>query len=160
MKETTQHTEATEVPKPAEPIDPSQVSKPEEASEETKIDEMLRFIENIDDEIEKHKNFDEINSKITGVPVRFVLVPVKNFIKSFKNSKINKLEGKEGEGISLYTYVKIPDKILSEYSTMLNHILDFRQENCIRDRVFEGYRESGNIVFNKNSQISHLIAFE
>jgi hypothetical protein len=37
---------------------------------------------------------------------------------------------------------------------MLKNILDFKAVNCIRDRVFEGYRESGNIIFNKNSKIS------
>jgi hypothetical protein len=53
----------------------------EEEEAESKIDEMLRIIENIDSEIEKHKHFKEINEEIAGVPIRFVLVPIKHFVK-------------------------------------------------------------------------------
>jgi hypothetical protein len=114
----------------------------EEEGAESKIDEMLRIIENIDSEIEKHKHFKEINEEIAGVPIRFVLVPIKNFIDNCN------VEPKYG---------KLPDTTLNDYSTMLKNMLDFKAENCIRDRVFEGYRESGNIIFNRNSKISKSI---
>jgi hypothetical protein len=114
----------------------------EEEEAESKIDEMLRIIENIDSEIEKHKHFKEINEEIAGVPIRFVLVPIKNFIEDCK---------------VVPKYGKLPDTVLNDYSTMLKNILDFKAENCIRDRVFEGYRESGNIIFNRNSKISKSI---
>jgi hypothetical protein len=103
---------------------------------------MLRIIENIDSEIEKHKHFKEINEEIAGVPIRFVLVPIKHFIE---DSELR------------LQYCKLTDKTLDDYSTMLKNILDFKAVNCIRDRVFEGYRDSGNIIFNKNSDISKEI---
>jgi hypothetical protein len=110
---------------------------------------MLRVIENIDTLIENHKHFKEINEKITGVPIRFILVPLKPFLKYNPQNITTFFE--EGR------YAKLPDTILDEYSKMLKNILDFKAENCIRDLVYESYRDSGNIIFNKNSDISKEI---
>jgi hypothetical protein len=110
---------------------------------------MLRLIENIDTLIENHKHFKEINEKISGVPIRFILVPLKPFLKYSSQNIPNFFE--EGR------YAKLPDTILDEYSKMLKNILDFKAENCIRDLVYESYQDSGNIIFNKNSDISKEI---
>lgn len=146
-----------EVEKPAQTENPTEKEVPVQDSNalglpkerETKIDEMLRVIENIDTLIENHKNFKEINEKITGVPIRFILVPLKPFLKYNPQNITTFFE--EGR------YAKLPDTILDEYSKMLKNILDFKAENCIRDLVYESYRDSGNIIFNKNSDISKEI---
>jgi hypothetical protein len=103
---------------------------------------MLEVLEEVDVEIEKHILFEEINPKITGVPIRFVLVPLKHFIKDYEVSP---------------NFIKLSDDNLNDYAQMLNDILDFSIENCIRNRVFENYPESGNIIYNKNSIIAQEI---
>jgi hypothetical protein len=47
--------------------------------------------------------------------------------------------------------------MLNYLTQSLMNILDFKAENCIRDLVYESYRDSGNIIFNKNSDMSKEI---
>ena len=102
------------------------------------VGEIKKLIENIDADIRKHNHFVKIkDTNITGVPVRFALIPIKQLL----DIKIEKL------------YVKLKGTTIDKFTVMLQEIQDFNFFNCIRNRVFDSYSVSGNIIFNENSEI-------
>ncbi len=111
------------------------------------VKEMFNIIDKIDSNIKEYKYFDKLirnnEYEVTGVPIRFVLVPIRHLIN---------LEPKVAK-----CYLKIDEEIIKQYSKILHEILDFNTPNCVRNRIFDAYPESGNIIFNKNSEISKRI---
>jgi hypothetical protein len=97
----------------------------------------------MDVDITTQKNEEAHGLKITGVPIRFVLIPISHLIDL--DNEIDKL------------YIKLKKQTLDKFSKILNHIRDFNIPNCIRNRVFETYSDSGMIIFNLKSKICEEI---
>jgi hypothetical protein len=129
------------------------------------VKEMFEIIDEIDETIKEYKYFEKKihqegnnyfnqarnpageRSALHGVPIRFILVPIKHLIKD-KEAKEFKVKKR---------YRKISDKIFEKYSKMLQNILDFNVTNCVRNLIFNAFPESGNIILNKHSKISKEI---
>jgi hypothetical protein len=97
----------------------------------------------MDVDINKHKDNKIYGLKVTGVPIRFVLIPIKHLVDL--DNEIDKL------------YIKLKKQTIDKLSKILNHIRDFNIPNCIRNRVFETYSDSGMIIFNLKSKICEEI---
>jgi hypothetical protein len=112
-------------------------------SNPTKIDEIVKVFETMDSDIHKHKDNKVYGLKVTGVPIRFALIPIKHFI--------------DLENIIDKRYIKLKRQTTDKFSKILNHIRDFNIPNCIRNRVFDTYSDSGTIIFNLKSKICEEI---
>jgi hypothetical protein len=97
----------------------------------------------MDLDIHKHKDNNVYGLKVTGVPIRFALIPIKHFI--------------DLENIIDKLYIKLKKQNIDKFSNILNHIRDYNIPNCIRNRVFDTYSDSGRIIFNIKSNISQEI---
>jgi hypothetical protein len=97
----------------------------------------------MDADINKHKDNKIYGLKVTGVPIRFALIPIKHFIHL--DNVIEKL------------YIKLKEQTIDKFSKILNHIRDFNIQNCIRNRVFDTYSDSGTIIFNIKSKLCEEI---
>jgi hypothetical protein len=97
----------------------------------------------MDSDIHKHKDNKVYGLKVTGVPIRFALIPIKHFI--------------DLENIIDKLYIKLKKQNIDKFSKILNHIRDYNISNCIRNRVFDTYSDSGRIIFNIKSNISQEI---
>jgi hypothetical protein len=75
--------------------------------------ELNKIIEEMDAEINHHQHFAEIfkGGSITGVPVRFALIPIKQFL----DIKIEKF------------YSKLKDVTIVKFTEMLQEIQDFKR---------------------------------
>jgi hypothetical protein len=104
------------------------------------------MIDSIESVMKKEKHFKHIKEhEVIGVPIRFHLVPISDFL----DFQIEAL------------YVKLADETLARFTRMLTDIQDFRETNCIRIRVFEEYGPAGIIIFNNNSIISkNIVGYE
>ena len=108
-------------------------------SNPTKVEEIFKFIQDLNINLNDHKYYKEIKKyDIIGVPVRFYLVPIEDFL----DIKIEKLYG------------KLQDIIIKSLTEILHQIHAFNFRNCIRNRVYEAYSESYPIIFNEKSKIS------
>ncbi len=101
--------------------------------------ELDKLIREMDVEIKNHQHFAKTfkDTSIIGVPVRFALIPIKQFL----NIEIEKL------------YIKLKESTVDKFTVMLQEIQDFSYINCVRNRVLDTDSESGNIILNKNSEI-------
>ena len=82
------------------------------------------MIDSIESVMKKEKHFKQIKEhEVIGVPIRFYLVPISDFL----DFQIEAL------------YVKLADEALARFTQMLTDIQDFSETNCIRVRVFEEY---------------------
>jgi hypothetical protein len=97
----------------------------------------------MDTKIKENKDNNIYGLKVTGVPIRFALIPIKHLI--VLDNEIDKL------------YIKLKKQTIDKLSKILNHIRDFNIPNCIRSRVFETYSDSGMIIFNLKSKICEEI---
>jgi hypothetical protein len=97
----------------------------------------------MDSDIHKHKDNKVYGLKVTGVPIRFALIPIKHFI--------------DLENIIDKLYIKLKKQNIDKFSKILNHIRDYNISNCIRNRVFDTYSDSGRNIFNIKSNISQEI---
>jgi hypothetical protein len=97
----------------------------------------------MDAEINKHKDDKVYDLKVTGVPIRFALIPIKHLIDL--DNVIDKL------------YIKLKKQTIDQFSKILNHIRDYNIPNCIRNRVFETYSDSRTIIFNIKSKLCEEI---
>jgi hypothetical protein len=103
-------------------------------------DELNKFIQVMDEELNRnHRNFAKLfkDTAIIGVPIRFALIPIKNYL----NINIENI------------YVKLKESTVEKFTAMLQEIKDFSYINCVRNRVLDTDSESGNIILNKNSEI-------
>jgi hypothetical protein len=112
-------------------------------SNPTKINDIIEAFKTMDEDLNKHKGNKECGLKLKGVPIRFTLIPISSFIDL--DNIIEKL------------YINLKKQTIDKFSKILNHIRDFNIPNCIRNRVFDTYSDSGTIIFNIKSKICEEI---
>ncbi len=93
---------------------------------------------------------------VTGVPIKFHLLPISRLIDNFKIQKL---------------YIKLEDTVIQKYNNehvflyylnfypnsfidMLVNIHDYNYINCVRNRIIDENPDNGKIIFNQKSQIS------
>jgi hypothetical protein len=106
-------------------------SMPYMKSEPKTVEEMFKMIEGVDDVVEKQKHFPGSGDKVVGVLIRFVLVPIKQFL----DVKIEKL------------YLKLSDKVLKDFNEMLVKVQDIQVSGYIMRKVLN-YNTSLSILIN------------
>ena len=103
------------------------------------VEEMLTTIDNIETVLNaKPYSVRVKDNKILGVPVRYFLVPISNYL----DLQIEKL------------YLKLEEETLEKFSSMLSHIHNFSRIHCISRRVFDQYNLANKFIFNKKSEIT------
>jgi hypothetical protein len=106
--------------------------------ETNSVKEMFKKIEEIDDRVAEEKHFPKKSDQIIGVPIRFVLVPIKQFL----DVEIEKL------------YLKLSDKILKEFNEFLVQISDIQVFGYIFKKVLKSNYSLAMILNNPQSELS------
>ncbi|CAN0210923.1 unnamed protein product [Lampetra planeri] len=117
-------------------------SKPPMKRQPSTVKEMFELVENIDASVadEQHYKFSDAN--ITGVPIRWVLVPIAQFL----DVDVEKL------------YVQINDTLLCDFRAMLISLQDSRHPDCIKRRVLEKEHRLQRILSDSSSPLSQDIS--
>jgi hypothetical protein len=105
------------------------------------IEEMFQMIENIGTQVEDQKHFPECGDKVVGVPIRFILVPINQYIK-IKNERL---------------YLKISHQILKDFEDMLIRVQDIQIPANISRKVLESNSSLGIILNDPDSKLSNDI---
>jgi hypothetical protein len=109
-------------------------------SEPKTVDEMFKMIENVDSVVETQIHFAESGDKVVEVPIRFVLVPIKQFL----DIKIEKL------------YFKLSDKVLKYFNEMLVNVQGIQVSGYIM-RKFLNNNTSLSILLNDSQSNLSLV---
>jgi hypothetical protein len=113
-------------------------SMPYIKSEPKTVEEMFKMIESVDAIVEKQKHFPGSGDKVVGVPIRFVLVPIKKFF----DVKIEKL------------YLKLSDKVLNNFNEMLVKVQDIQVSGYIMRKVLNDNKSLSTLLNDSQSKLS------
>jgi hypothetical protein len=116
-------------------------SMPYMKSEPKTVEEMFKMFEKIDSIVEEQKHFRESGDQIIGVPIRFVLVPIKQFL----DVNIEKL------------YLKLSDKVLKDFNEMLVKVQDIQVSGYIMRKVFNNNTALSILLNDLQSNLSLAI---
>jgi hypothetical protein len=116
-------------------------SMPYMKSEPKTVEEMFKMIEGVDAVVEKQKHFPEYGDKVVGVPIRFVLVPIKQFF----DVKIENL------------YLKLSDKVLKDFNEMLVKVQDIQVSGYIMRKVHKNNTSLSILLNDSHSNLSLAI---
>lgn len=116
-------------------------SIPAMKSEPKTVKEMFQMIESIDAVVEKQKHFPESGDHIIGVPIRFVLVPIKQFL----DVKIEK------------SYLKLSEKVLNDFNEMLIKVQDIQIPGYILKKVLKANRYLSILINDSQSKLTQNI---
>jgi hypothetical protein len=109
--------------------------------ETNSVEEMFRKIEEIDTIVKEHKHFQKKGENIIGVPIRFVLVPIKQFL-DFDIQK---------------SYLKLSKKILKDFNEMLIFIQDIQNYGYIVRKVLKSNVSLALIISDPRSKLTQSI---
>jgi hypothetical protein len=109
--------------------------------ETNSINEMFKKIEEIDSLVEKQKHFPKLGDKIIGLPIRFILKPVRQFI----DVKIDKL------------YFKMSETVLKNINEFLVIIQDIQKPGYITERVIKSCRSLIKVIIKDRSPLNQEI---
>jgi hypothetical protein len=109
--------------------------------ETNSINEMFKKIEEIDSLVEKQKNFPKLGDKVIGLPIRFILKPIKQFI----DVNIDKL------------YFKMSEIVLMKFNEFLVTIQDIQKPGYIIDRVIKSCRSLIKVIIKDRSPLNQEI---
>ncbi|CAG8583093.1 17266_t:CDS:2, partial [Cetraspora pellucida] len=113
-------------------------SKPPIKNQPTTINQMFNLIENIDACVQKEQYYKFIGPDITGVPIRFNLVPISQFL----DIKVEKL------------YKQLKDSILENFRTMLIALKDYQSHEYIKRCVLRTEYRLQRILYDSQSKLS------
>ncbi|CAG8803072.1 22021_t:CDS:1, partial [Racocetra persica] len=116
-------------------------SKPPIKNQPTTINQMFNLIENIDVCVQKESYYKFISPDITGVPIRFNLVPIFQFL----DIKVEKL------------YKQLQDSILENFRTMLIALKDYQSHEYIKRCVLRTEHRLQKILSDSQSKLSKNI---
>jgi hypothetical protein len=109
------------------------------------IEEMFKMIENIGLQVDEHKHFPNNGDKVVGVPIRFILVPIKQYFKV-------KIERK---------YLKISEQICRDFNEMLVKVQEIQVPSYISRKILESNSNLALILDDPQSKLSNeIIEFE
>ncbi|XP_061435665.1 uncharacterized protein LOC133360810 [Lethenteron reissneri] len=106
------------------------------------IKEMFDLLEKVDTLVAEERHFKFIDPSIMGVPVRWVLVPIAQFL----DVKVERL------------YMQIDETLREDFRTMLISLQDSRGPGCIKRRVLEKDNRLSLILSDPNSELSQNIS--
>nr|XP_032834298.1 uncharacterized protein LOC116956641 isoform X1 [Petromyzon marinus]XP_032834300.1 uncharacterized protein LOC116956641 isoform X1 [Petromyzon marinus] len=106
------------------------------------ITEMFDLLEKVDKLLAEERHFKFIDPSIMGVPVRWVLVPIAQFL----DVKVERL------------YMQIDETLREDFRTMLISLQDSRGPGCIKRRVLEKDNRLSLILSDPNSELSQNIS--
>ncbi|KAF0554715.1 Interferon-induced very large GTPase 1 [Gigaspora margarita] len=113
-------------------------SKPPMKQQPTTINQMFDLIENVDACIQGEQHYSFIGSDINGVPIRFILVPISQFL--------------EVEVESLYK--QLHDSIFENFRTMLIALKDYQSPEYVKNHVIRTEYRLQMILSDSQSQLS------
>ncbi|CAG8563982.1 10873_t:CDS:2 [Ambispora gerdemannii] len=120
-------------------------SKPQMHQQPSTINQMFELIEKVDTQVSKEQHFKFLDPDITGVPHRFVLVPITQFL----DIKVEKL------------YKQLNDNTISNFRTMLVTLEDFRTPEYVKRYVLENENRLQVILSDPQSKLSkEILAYE
>ena len=96
-------------------------SRPSMNIEPTTIEQMFKMIENMNSVVNDHKYYPKLGEKIIGIPIRFHLVPIKQFLE-FKVERL---------------YLKLSDKILNDFTKMMTTIIDIQTTDYLLKNILK-----------------------
>ncbi|CAG8591632.1 2234_t:CDS:1, partial [Ambispora gerdemannii] len=117
-------------------------SKPQMPQQPSTISQMFDLIEKVDTQVSKEQHFKFFDPNITGVPLRFVLVPITQFL----DIKVEKL------------YKQLNDNTFSNFRTMLVTLEDFRTPEYVKSYVLENENRLQVILLDPQSKLSKEIS--
>ncbi|CAG8691360.1 12008_t:CDS:1, partial [Ambispora leptoticha] len=117
-------------------------SRPQIHQQPSTISQMFNSIEKVDMQISKERHFEFLDPNITGVPLRFVLVPITQFL----DIKVEKL------------YKQLDNNILNNFCTMLVTLKDFQSPEYVKSCVLENENRLQTILSDPQSELSKKIA--
>ncbi|CAG8480116.1 24027_t:CDS:2 [Dentiscutata erythropus] len=117
-------------------------SKPQMRQQPTTINQMFNLIENVEETcISGEQHFKFVGLDITGVPIRFMLVPITQYIEM----NVEKL------------YKQLQENIFENFRGMLMALKDFQSYEYIRDRVLKIEYRLHRILSDPQSMLSMRI---
>ncbi|RUP48911.1 hypothetical protein BC936DRAFT_143662 [Jimgerdemannia flammicorona] len=116
-------------------------SKPPMKTQPSTIKQVFELVEKIDTHIAAERHFQIIDASITGVPIRFELVPVGQFL----DLKLEKL------------YLQLHDDILERFRVILLALQDFRISGYVWNSVLEIEPRLHVILSDPKSPLSEQI---
>jgi hypothetical protein len=102
---------------------------------------MFKKIEKIDSLVADQTHFPKAGEKIIGLPIRFVLMPIKQFI----DVNVEKL------------YFKLSDSVLKSFNEYLVKVQDIRTQGYIKKRVINSCKSLTRIILDDRSHLSKEI---
>lgn len=117
-------------------------SKPPITQQPSTIREMFEVVEGIQSQVSAQQHFKAISPKITGVPIRFELVPVSQYL----NIPIERL------------YKHLQDNVQEQFRVMLVALQDFRVPGYLSSRVLESDSRLQVLLSDSRSSLSVDIA--
>ncbi|CAN0125911.1 unnamed protein product [Lampetra fluviatilis] len=117
-------------------------SKPPMKRQPSTVKEMFELVENIDVSVANEQHYKFSDANITGVPIRWVLVPIAHFL----DVAVEKL------------YLQISETLLCDFRAMLISLQDSRQPDCIKRRVLEKEHRLQHILSDSSSPLSQDIS--
>ncbi len=106
------------------------------------IQEMFSMIEKIDGVVEKQQHFPLSSKNIIGVPIKFILAPIKQIFETNIPS----------------LYLKLDQNILNNFSEMLMKIQDISCSGYVLKKVVEKNQYFSSILFDSKNEIYKQIA--
>ncbi|CAG8479801.1 12163_t:CDS:2 [Cetraspora pellucida] len=113
-------------------------SKPPMKQQPTTINQMFNLIENVDACIQEEQHYKFIGSDIYGVPIRFILVPVSQFLEI----EVEKL------------YKQLNDSIFENFRTTLIALKDYQSSEYVKNCVIRTEYRLQKILSDSQSQLS------
>ncbi|XP_061434127.1 uncharacterized protein LOC133359660 [Lethenteron reissneri] len=117
-------------------------SKPPMKRQPSTVKEMFELVENIDVSVANERHYKFSDANITGVPIRWVLVPIAQFL----DIDVEKL------------YMQISETLLCDFRAMLISLQDSRQPECIKRRVLEKEHRLQCVLSDSSSPLSQDIS--
>jgi hypothetical protein len=116
-------------------------SKPAMKTQPKSIEQMFQMIESISTIVRDEKHYPKLGEKVVGVPIRFLLVPIKQFLK-FDVEKL---------------YIKMTEKVMQDFNEMLVKIHDYQVPDYISRLVLNQIPELLIILNDEQSVLSSEI---
>nr|XP_032834726.1 interferon-induced very large GTPase 1-like [Petromyzon marinus]XP_032834728.1 interferon-induced very large GTPase 1-like [Petromyzon marinus] len=117
-------------------------SKPPMKRQPSTVKEMFELVENIDVSVANEQHYKFSDANITGVPIRWVLVPIAQYL----DIDVEKL------------YLQISETLLCDFRAMLISLQDSRQPDCIKRRVLEKEHRLQCVLSDSSSPLSRDIS--
>jgi hypothetical protein len=103
---------------------------------------MFEAIESVNKVIDKERHFKVLSEDIIGVPIRFELVPINQFLEV----KIEKI------------YLQLKDEVMEKFQSMLINIRNFQAIDCVKSRLINDDYRLKVILFDEMSPLTQQIA--